>query len=601
MTKNLETIKDCLDLISKASITEAKSSIIDAFVCKLPDAIIEVTSRENSPTNVKRLLSAFAEQVCVFIETHHPSDEQISILIRTLTQTNFSPFFTDLPETRTRLAKALVKMWASHPADSIRITVLLSIHSLCKAFSRGKLLETCMRLMWINYGRACRALTHHNLGQAALLATGLVEVFLINPKKGADIALTKLRNMASTLQLAMKRPSNNDSESTKRIFCWEFIARLRVFAHLMKSACELNPKERLSKGPVTSLLFAPVTGFLNALSSFNSNSPRHFPYHLHVVAIAIELETLFVESPTKNVSSSKTMIAEIDKDEIDMTPLETFRTSSSIGNPTINSVGAKNKKLNTTVLIPVVGTLLRIITHLSSQPFEKLETIKVAYDLGSIIKVSKGESVTRGFLECVADDTMYHLLTHLVVHSDHIAFPELVLPVIQHLRRLTTNNPRIDTALKKQIEGHTTKISQACRRIIEVRAHMTPVAHGNNQKLFSDRISASQSPLVSYVVSLERVRTQKRRLLAQRDLDDEDALKQDVRSQSNKISVLKSSSKLASSEKIRKTPIDSNCHVASIHKQSHPKKRSNQDASLAPKKAKKSKERSILDGLPIIE
>jgi hypothetical protein len=57
-----------------------------------------------------------------------------------------------------------------------------------------------------------------------------------------------------------------------------------------------------------------------------------------------------------------------------------------------------------------------------------LETKKAAYDLGSIVKISKGESGTRGFLECVADDAIHHLLRHLTLHSNGPGFPALAHP-----------------------------------------------------------------------------------------------------------------------------------------------------------------------------
>jgi nucleolar complex protein 2 len=397
--------------------------------------------------------------------------------------------FREFPLLRKRMLRATISVWSSWPSDAVRVVALLTLHQLCRKY--GKLLEGCIKVMYQQYATSCRALSMHNLGQAALLLNGLVEMFTIQPEKGVIFGTRALRQMASLIQQATKRP---DKENVRKVICWQFIALIRFWCCLLAVELEKN-----SNSPYKTLLH-PLCNMLACLLSFQT-TPRYFGFHFHCIASAADLST------------------------------------------------------RAGCVIPIAASLLKIIAHISKQPLYKLETKKAAYDLVALYKVTKSETSTKGYLECVGDEALFYLLQFLARQAGSLTFPEVASPILSTLKNIINGsvNIKVDRTYKKQVEGHIIKITQQMKEIemLRVKEAITPAVLAAGRTF---EIPESHQPLLTYVTNLEKVRNVKRKLLASaaQEVDQADEIEPSKKKRSASDKVQKTKSKEAIVPKKRK-------------------------------------------------
>lgn len=365
-------------------------------------------------------------------------------------------FLQDFSSYRKSVLRGATVIWSTWPSEPVRVAALLTIYHLCSHYA--SLFPIASKLMYRQYTNCCRSLASHNLGQATLLLNGLLEIFALHPAQGAAFGIKCLRRLADLLRLAIK---DSKKEQTKKVFCWSIVALLRFWTRLLSIQC-VGKKGRRS--PYRQLVH-PICGLLNALLAYRV-APQLFPFHFHLVSCAHEL-------------------------------------ARELG-----------------LFIPVASCLLKIIGHVAKQPLHRLEVKKGAYDLVAIYRASKSEVGSKGYLESVAEDALYHLLASLVNQTNSFAFPEYAEPIIGALRDILAREAKLDRALKKQIEGHLAKIVQQKKEIESLRARdaLTPATIAAK----SPTVPASSQLLCEYFANVERVREAKRKMLSQRDEEEQE-------------------------------------------------------------------------------
>lgn len=425
--------------------------LLDSFIVDLPVSLTHAAQGNDGDAQkckrVQKVIKLYCEQVTKILEDSGciPEDDLIGLLRAVSTN---SSLLKEYPLLRKRIIKAIVVIWSSWLSDSVRVVALLALHHLCSQYN--KVYETCLKSMYQQYGKSCRSLSAHNMGQASLMLNGLVEIFALYPSKAVDFSTRCLRRLASLIQQATKKPIK---DHVRKVLCWQFISLVRFWSHLVSI--------QSSDGPFK-VLIHPICNMLICLLSFQF-SPRYFGFHFHCIAASLEM----------------------------------------------------TEKLR--VHIPVLSCLLKIVEHVTKQPLYKMEMKKPAYDLVALYKVPKSETITKGYLECVADEALFHILKLLVIQSSEVTFPEHALSVISPLKTIINTSQKIDRNLKKQVEGHLSKVIQQKKAIDLYRnsQSITPasIALGRSPSVVPD----SKRTLGEYVVNLEKVRNIKRRLLINKD------------------------------------------------------------------------------------
>lgn len=441
-----------------------------AFISSVPERLASVRQDARQDRSkiqkLRQVTKEYCERYLSIIEEHSALLSETVMVDLLRIPSNDPGLFREFPQLRKRLVKGISLLWATWSEDSVRIVALLALHAMVSRY--GSLREVTLRSMYTAYGRACRTLTAHTLGQASLLLNGLTEVFALAPSEGTELGVRALRQMATLLQQAIKHPLK---ENMRKLFCWRYVSLVRFWGHLLatQSTTSKDKKEvrvRMSeKRPslyITKLL-APFTGILASLANLQF-SPRHFPFAFHLVATALEL----------------------------------LDAAESI--------------------VPVTHCLLRIIRHVSRQPLYRLEMRKAAYDLVAILKVSQSEVNSKGYLEAVVEEAFYYLLKIMAAMPRHL-FSELVLPICSDLKMIA-KEPKVDRTLRKQVEGHLTKLNQQTKEVIHWRqAHnLTPSSLAGMANV---PLPEKCHVIDAYLANIEKVRLMKKKLLANKQ-DDED-------------------------------------------------------------------------------
>ncbi|PJF18492.1 hypothetical protein PSACC_01700 [Paramicrosporidium saccamoebae] len=464
-----------IDLDAGGSPITSLTALVGPIPVSLLRALELSTKDVEKTKRIQRVVKLFCEKTAQILADPSSVPEDILVSLLRVLGTS-SALLREYPVLRKQLAKNVVSVWSSWPSDSVRVVALLTLHHLCSRYS--KVFESCLKEMYQQYGRSCRSLSMHNLGQATLMLNGLVEIFALYPEKAVAFGTRCLRQMASLVQQAMKK---SDKTNVKKVLCWQFIALVRFWAHLLATMG--------TESAFKALLF-PVCNLLTCVLSFQS-SPRFFGFHFHMVASALEM---------------------------------------------IERTGCH---------IPVTSCLLKIVGYVAKQPLYKLEVKKAAYDLVALYKVPKSETTTKGYLECVADEALFYILKLLTQQISTVTFPEQANAVLSSLKNVIKNFPKLDRNLKKQIEGHMTKITQQKKEIetLRIGEALTPTAVFDKKSTL--QIDNMKQPLIAYVANLEKVRNIKRKLLADKEEEEEE----DDQVSTNKASTKKVSSKNAAVDK----------------------------------------------------
>ncbi len=417
---------------------------------------------------LKRLVKAFCSKTAALLEEPNVlGDALLAALMRAVGSR--PEIFQEAPQVRKGVTTSLANIWASHPSDETRVVAFLAIHGICSRY-QASLLDVALKTMYQLYVKSCKSLSGHNFGQAGLLMNGLVELYAINGSKALPFAIKFLRQMAASMCEAIKQPLKS---KTALVLSWPFIARLRFFS-------ALATYERAAPGAVASgkpkkavrpfaVLIPPLCTVVSSTLTFQVAS-RYYPFHFHVISMAMAL--------TRDTGAT----------------------------------------------LPTASALLRIAHHAVRQPFHKLAVKKAAYDFVTLIKVPRSETLTKGYAEGVADEAIFYLMQLLANAAASPLFPEVAAPIVKGLSEaVASKDGKVNRTIKKQIEGHLSKVTHHQRAIerLRIEENLTPIraAQVDIFALVSKKIAASAngatlSAFMEYFGNLEHVREVRRRLLA---------------------------------------------------------------------------------------
>jgi nucleolar complex protein 2 len=141
----------------------------------------------------------------------------------------------------------------------------------------------------------------------------------------------------------------------------------------------------------------------------------------------------------------------------------------------------------------------------------KKSTLK-PLDLEYIIRAPAAYPKTRIFQETLGDELVYLLAEYHTAISTHVAFPEMVLPVIltikRHLKKDSAGSPKVQAQLKTLVEK-----LEATKVWVETKRRNVSFAPRDRAEVsrFADKLNVDSTPLGNWTRVQRKVREQKRR------------------------------------------------------------------------------------------
>lgn len=366
-------------------------------------------------------------------------------------------YFDCFPKLLQKLFKQCISLW-SNSEKMLRIDCFLTIRLMCILCSPSHmLLESALKVFYLTYVKNAKFYSAQTAGIVEFMANCIVEIYSLDPVTSYQHAFVYIRQLGIHLRNAMHtKKGMNESDGKKKqppkkkkkgdtsleghaaVYNWQFVNCLRVWCKLLAAHCvpstSISPTKSspsnttqsisIHKGfsnankdasPLRALLY-PLVSVCTGLITLISSS-RYHPLRLHVAQFLIQLS-----------SSSQTYIA-------------------------------------------MLPTLISILTSaILSNKHSKSSSSQKNTDLRYLLKVSKTSASSRYYQDQVVERTISLMVLHLSVYSRNIAFPELVIPPIRHLRRFIKSNKVV--RFKKQISALVNKLETNAQWVNNKRANM---------------------------------------------------------------------------------------------------------------------------------
>lgn len=246
--------------------------MLNQVFTSVPEMIFEEAGEtvKSKKSKYHGLIKGYVAEIQKFIgEDSTASPDGLDLALAGLPR--WIPLLANFPESRKKIVERLISIWANQTSDKARLSSLLAIHKAVSTYP--KLVESVLKKMYSAFGKACRSLSVHTLGTATFLLNGLVEIFSIDADKSAAVTKKALRQLAASLQTAIKHPSK---DSLGAVYCWSFVWNLKFLARFVATQ---------KKGDA---LQSEVLSVIHASLCYNF-VPRFYAFHFHLIGAANEV------------------------------------------------------------------------------------------------------------------------------------------------------------------------------------------------------------------------------------------------------------------------------------------------------------------------
>ena len=298
------------------------------------------------------------------------------------------PHFLSFKKALRGLCKTCVETWSdTSTTEAARVTAFLFIRRLA-IISDSSVREAVLKTTYQGLVKGSRTTNIHTLSGINLMKNSAAELWGLDPDIGYTTGFTYIRQLAIHLRQTVNHPT---SDSYKTIYNWQYVHALDFWSRVLSTHCSpaTNPHlKEASSSPLHPLVYPVVQITIGALRLIPT--PTYFPLRFHLTRALLRLSYA------------------------------------------------------TTTFIPLAPSLLEVLNSPEcSKPNPKPSTL-APLDFSVVLRAPKSYLGTR-----VYQDGLGMELTELVaeffhIWAKHIAFPELALPPIVHLKRwLKTANSKI--------------------------------------------------------------------------------------------------------------------------------------------------------------
>ncbi|EKD05664.1 noc2p [Trichosporon asahii var. asahii CBS 8904] len=371
--------------------------------------------------------------------------------------------------------KVLLDLWSS-AGDSVRVAAFLAIRKLFVAGDEA-VKDIALRNIYRALLPPMRLTSVHTLPSINLMKNTAAELYQLDPQLAYQHAFTFIRMLAVHLRTVVRSATSGkggeDGQAFRSVYNWAFVHSIDFWSQVLAGAAgtEAQAARGGLESPLKPLIYPLVQIALGAVRLLPSS--RYFPLRFHIIASLIRL-----------VSQTETYI-----------PLSPF--------------------------------LLEI---LDSSEFRRSNPKKATLkplDLAYVIRAPAAYPKTRVYQEVLGEELVWLLADFHAQLSNHISYPELVLPVIvsvkRHIKRGTAGSPKVANQLKTLVDK-----LEANRTFIEGKRRNVGFAPRDRAEVarFKEGIKVETTPLGTWVKVQRKVRAQRRKeiekALREQESDDEE-------------------------------------------------------------------------------
>ncbi|KAL9022218.1 MAG: hypothetical protein Q9185_000618 [Variospora sp. 1 TL-2023] len=384
------------------------------------------------------------------------------------------PYLLSFKKVLKSLVKSTVDIWSDpSTSDSARITAFLVIRRLA-VISDASIREAVLRTIYQGLVTGSRVTNHHTLPAINLMKNSAAELWGIDPAIGYTTGFVYIRQLAVHLRSSITQPTK---DSYKQIYNWQYVHSLDFWSRVLSTHCSplTNPSfKSASDSPLHPLLYPLVQITLGALRLIPT--PTYYPLRFHLTRSLLRLSRA------------------------------------------------------TTTYIPLAPSLLEVLQSAEMSKAPKPSTLK-PLDFSAALRVPKPYLRTRTYQDGLGEQLVELLADAFAAWAKHVAFPELALPPIVHLKRWLkstsshtsngTSKPRNNNKNNKKNSRLTSSLALLVQKLesqarwIEERRRAVDFAPANREQVagFLSGVQVGETPLGAFAEGLRAKREEREKVL----------------------------------------------------------------------------------------
>ncbi|KAI4271843.1 MAG: hypothetical protein LQ337_005711 [Flavoplaca oasis] len=389
------------------------------------------------------------------------------------------PYLLPFKKILKSLVTGVVGIWSdTSTADTTRITAFLVIRRLA-VVSDTSIRTALLKTAYQGLVKGSRITNPYTLPAINLMKNSAAELWGIDPDVGYTTGFVYIRQLAVHLRSSITQPTK---DSYKQIYNWQYIHSLDFWSRVISSLCSpaSNPSlKAASDSPLHPLLYPLVQITLGALRLIPS--PTYYPLRFQLTRSLLRISRA------------------------------------------------------TTTYIPLAPSLLEVFQATEMTKAPKPSTLK-SLDFTTALRVPKAYLGTRAYQDGLGEQLVELMAEFFGIWAKHIAFPELMLPPVVHLKRWlktvsssakSTMSNGLKTApgkgkgnknsrLTSSINLLVQKLESNGRWIEEKRRHVDfGPSNREGVEAFLRDISMEDTPLGAFVEGLRRKSEEREKMLEQ--------------------------------------------------------------------------------------
>ncbi|CUS10170.1 unnamed protein product [Tuber aestivum] len=365
------------------------------------------------------------------------------------------PYFLSFRKFLKAYIKAVVDIWAANSSDeSARITAFLVVRRAAVVGDDG-LKEMCFKALYTGFIRASRQTSGYTMQGINLMKNSAREVLGLNgmDKVGYSVGFGYIRQLAVHLRNSI---INNSKDSYKTVYNWQYVHSLDFWSRVLSTHCDgLKEVEAGKDSPLRPLIYPLIQVTLGAIKLIPT--AQYFPLRFYLLRSLLRLSRA------------------------------------------------------TGVYIPLASLLLEVLASTIFRKKPKPSTLR-PLDFSTTIRAPKSYLLTKAYQDGVGEQVVELLSEFFVLHAKSIAFPELAIPAIVHVKRWIKKSPVVN--LNNALNMFVGKLETNSKWVQERRSKVEFAPNKIDMvDKFLDDITWEKTPFGAYVLSQRKVREEKRKMI----------------------------------------------------------------------------------------
>ncbi|CAG8674807.1 12863_t:CDS:10, partial [Cetraspora pellucida] len=318
------------------------------------------------------------------------------------------PYYACFPKLSKHCLKQLLDIWGT-AGDKTRIAAFLNIRKLAY-ISPPPFIDLCLKGIYTTFVRYCKETTVFTIPSINLMSNCAVEMYGIDLKSSYQSAFNYIRQLA----IHLRNSTNNQSEETfNAVYNWQYVHCIGYWSKVLANYCDQTREPTNKKGSLQELIY-PLVQVCTGAIRLNVTA-QYFPFHFHCIRALTHLI----------------------------------------------------KKTGT--FIPLAPYLFDILHSAEVYRRPKLVTLK-PLDFSSTLKTPKAYLHTKVYQDGICEELVELLSEYYSCYSLSIAFPELAIPAIIHIKRHIKNSK--NAKFNKQLQQFVEKLEQNTKFIEQQRSRI---------------------------------------------------------------------------------------------------------------------------------